>query len=1502
MKRFLTPITCFIMLIFVMNAHAQLPLGLLTQRECNSKGSDNSLFAQRERQQRQLVLGRQAGNIHTPRLTIPTGQRKMPYATTAGAVFRGTLLANFDWPTNRPQYGIYEVSSAGPDLNTIYLDNEGIMYAEYGSAIIGDNYYMVIGYDYGGYGTIYVEYKFNLAKMEWDGAGSKLIPNQDLKYLSWTNTPYDEETQFSYGFYYTSDGYSLEFCKMNYASLYRIKISEANRIYSVLAIDNRDGQLYGIDSQGDLYKINKENGNETFVGSTGITPSSYHQAAAIDSQQGKLYWAFVETDFTTGMAEVDLRTGDAFKCYEFDNTVQFGDLFLISSGVDDYSPSMVEDLSWTTNSTNPNNIDLSFTMPELTNNGGEMLGDDLMYVVKSNDQQVVSGPAKPGERKTITLEGLPTGQSLRLGVLAANSVGEGGTTYTDVWAGYDSPEAPPSVTLDIDATGNVQLTWEPSVKGMHGGYVVPGSIRYHVYSEPDGQLVSTTESTTYTTQLTPTDLTYLYYSVEAFTDDFPAPSDKTYSNRAALGEYITPAYEVTFNDMNVIEPYWTIVDANKDGDTWYFENTFHIMRIPIGSYGSNDWMLSPPLYLEKGKKYDVEFDASTSYGGKMRMAYGPVNETNPARYTELLGTTSIAPDDPMTYATQFSVEETGIYRIGLQEVATIGIYTELYRFRIGDAMDFAAPRAPSDLTATAAPQGAMGATITFTTPTEAINGETLTQLDYVVIARDGIDVGTIDSDITPGKTISFFDESPTKSGMAKYSVRVANAAGLGETATTNVYIGFDNPSQPIYAQLIDNGNGTVTISWENSTTGVNGGYVDLSQVENSIYRVENSKLTEKLATITGTSYTTTADLGGDPAWFYLAVTAQGDNDEESNATLGHLIKGDPVGIPLSESFANQQIHDSKFWWATPVEGNNNWGISALSADGDGGSMMFTTQTATDKAVVGTRKVSLKGNNNPKLFFKYYNLRNSAATLVVQIDRGQHGTIDDVATYEMGTTNPDGGWHQEFIDLSNYVEDDYIIVRFLASATKSRTLLGFDEFDLRNDIPDDIAVAIETPPTLLAGQQSDIPVTVSNLGMTPTGEYTVRLTVLHGDTETLIGETTGTGLAPNEPCVYPFTFHPITTMTGEVLLHAEVSYAADMNPYNNSVSEKMVISNYPNIAINDLAGNSDGQFVNLSWTTPQEDVRTLRPITDDFESYDPWDTNFNPWSCYDGDEGLTGAIFNGVSYPGQGTAFSFIIFKPNGIVGNATTQVPTLTPRSGNQYAATIYSVNPSTNEVTDQDNWLISPRLPGLLQTITIYAKTMSPDYPYAKVDLLYSTTGNASSDFMKLGETYRLNDPNQWKRIDVTLPQGTTYFAIRDITTEDDAFMLMVDDVSYITQGENTMEVTGYNVYVDNNLYSTIEGKRNDYQIGPLGDGDHSIQVSLLYGDEKLESDLSNVASVSTDISTIDVSAIKGLDVTIYSTGGALIAKGRQATRHLPKGVYIVHTQTGYAKLTIDR
>ena len=89
---------------------------------------------------------------------------------------------------------------------------------------------------------------------------------------------------------------------------------------------------------------------------------------------------------------------------------------------------------------------------------------------------------------------------------------------------------------------------------------------------------------------------------------------------------------------------------------------------------------------------------------------------------------------------------------------------------------------------------------------------------------------------------------------------------------------------------------------------------------------------------------------------------------------------------------------------------------------------------------------------------------------------------------------------------------------------------------------------------------------------------------------------------------------------------------------------------------------------------------------------------------------------------------------------------------------------------------------------------------------------------------------------------------------------------------------VTGFNIYVDGKLYSTIEGEATSAKVGPLPTGSHDIYVTVLYGVSKLESPLSNKATAVTGIKEIiSASELDSIDAVVYNTSGAIIAKGTQ-------------------------
>ena len=83
-----------------------------------------------------------------------------------------------------------------------------------------------------------------------------------------------------------------------------------------------DNKLYGIASDGILYKISITDGSETSIGSTGLILTDedggpYQQTGEIDPKDNTFYWYAQDKDYNTALYVVNLATGAATKNCRF---------------------------------------------------------------------------------------------------------------------------------------------------------------------------------------------------------------------------------------------------------------------------------------------------------------------------------------------------------------------------------------------------------------------------------------------------------------------------------------------------------------------------------------------------------------------------------------------------------------------------------------------------------------------------------------------------------------------------------------------------------------------------------------------------------------------------------------------------------------------------------------------------------------------------------------------------------------------------------------------------------------------------------------------------------------------------------------------------------------------------------------------------------------------------------------------------------------------------------
>ena len=233
------------------------------------------------------------------------------------------------------------------------------------------------------------------------------------------------------------------------------------------------------------------------------------------------------------------------------------------------------------------------------------------------------------------------------------------------------------------------------------------------------------------------------------------------------------------------------------------------------------------------------------------------------------------------------------------------------------------------------------------------------------------------------------------------------------------------------------------------------------------------------------------------------------------------------------------------------------------------------------------------------------------------------------------------------------------------------------------------------------------------------------------------------------------------------------------------------------------------------------------------------------------------------------------------------------PHSGKRYLASFYNYSGqgAETEYYDSNDWLISPSLSGAAQTISFWVNNVKAGNTdnVEQFELLYSTAGNDTTAFVKLGDTYTVAG-GTWQQISVELPEGATHFAIRHCTSAKTSFVFMIDDVQY-EAGSGLL--TGYNLYRDEQLVATVDANQTTWVDQNVPDGTHLYAVTARYAEG--ESAPTFAQRVTTAVGKVNLSDEKPFDV--YTTDGRLVARGLTALSQLRRGTYIINDQTVVVK-----
>ena len=1449
--------------------------------------------------------------------------------TAAGNTIWGNVMYMDEWSVMQTwPYGYYAFQPvASPQFNLLYQQERG--YANNGVGYYDGHLYQLSMDDKFKSINICSEVLYDFDTSTWTRSNDTIArDSSQLRYELMALETAQGPDGTVYGQFYSHDGKRMEWGTIDYRTLQRTTFGQCTRTYVALGV-TKQHELYGVAADGNLYKISTTDGTETLVGNTGLTVTAnggyYYQSGEIDPKDNTFYWAAVLPDgegIKTGLYTVNLQTGTATKIGDY--TGQILGMIIPHDNAEDDAPEAVSDLAVSFTAPSLTGT-VSFTVPSRTFAGSALSGE-VSYDVTANGQTVASGTAQAGEKvsKEVTL---PKSGEYSFVVTTSTSAGSSPKASALQLVGYDIPDVPANVSATH--TGNeATISWKAPTKGLNNGYM--GELTYDVVrvngtKQSSTTVAAATTATSVTDQLPEdADLGYYYYTVTAHNGD--QVSATVMSNGFTFGSAITPDWHTEFGTQADFGLF-TVVDANKDKRTWrYDEADKAAMSNYSSSNGNDDWLFTPGFRLSPDYTYKFIYKVRNVYEGypnSLEVRWG--TDTTAAAMTSTLLATTTPTAQWKVYEHEVTPSVSGIYYFGFHDnTAQRDQYAlQLDSVAIVKSAALTAPDSVTMLSIVPGENGPSTAKVTFKLPSKNINGSKPSKtksITKIVVKRDG---EIFKSYPKAGATTTYsygakFDAGTDKnipSGWHTYTVVCSNAEGEGREASKRVYIGLDAPKAPTGLKLHDDST-HITATWDAFTgKGANGAYLEPTDIAVSFFnhyenyygqQVVGDSLTSSAKGATSLVLPQNPETSinrGAQGLYYLAARADGSMGKSSFVFTPSVVVGPTIALPFSESFHDGSV-DNHFIW---VEGNEQYTNRANSAawyleengdaDGTGGALFWKpysetqsyvttdyTVKAGDEASLNMPKVSLKGAQNPMLLFQLYATKNDPGKLKVMVQTPD-GIDHDGKIIDLKQT-AQAGWSRQSLSLKDYAGQRYVIVKFRGISEGDSTTVGIDNISIYNQPHYNLAAtSLSAPVSVTAGAEATFSVGIRNTGVNAMSDYRVLLFANGAPVDTVTVNEPLASLA--DTCINMRYIVPVK-VADSLKVYATIENSKDLDATDNTTQEADVIvmkSGYA--AVSDLAAaKGKGASVSLTWSNPV--IPEPQQVTEDFESYAPFSLSLGDWTMIDGDKGRVAPIFNSNPIPVYGKEFAFTAFNPNAIASdlNVLQIAPGLTPHSGNQFAAAVYSYR--DGEVVDADNWLISPILSGNSQTVMFYVFNIAVSdggtpTPYTeKFDVLYSTTNTDSAAFHKLesseadGINLRNVAPN-WKKVTVNLPEGATYFAIHHNTMANNTYIFGVDDVTFEkgTLGQND-SIVGFRIYRDGEYIGCCGGDTHVY-IDPNGSEKSVYTIVVVYEDKdghRYLSGVSNEASPSgaTAVQAVNVQA--AADEHVYNLVGQRVSR----------------------------
>ena len=232
-----------------------------------------------------------------------------------------------------------------------------------------------------------------------------------------------------------------------------------------------------------------------------------------------------------------------------------------------------------------------------------------------------------------------------------------------------------------------------------------------------------------------------------------------------------------------------------------------------------------------------------------------------------------------------------------------------------------APRTVSNIAVNFKNFGDTSGDITFTAPTQNVDGSAISGNMSVIVNKAGAD--TVVAGIAPGATHTM-PNVQFEQGYQTLSFAPANEEYQGELAWYTTYVGEDVPGVPQNVTLSEQ-DGKAVLKWTPAELGMNGGEYNKSTVAYKIVRYPDIVVVSD--NCKETTFTDSKLGSGTNAYYYevTAFTTKGSSDP---AQSNKVTFGDGYEVPFVEGFDTKDAFD--LWTVFDNNGGSTWEYDATN--------------------------------------------------------------------------------------------------------------------------------------------------------------------------------------------------------------------------------------------------------------------------------------------------------------------------------------------------------------------------------------------------------------------------------------------------------------------------------------------------------------------------------------------------------------------------------------------